>query len=342
MAFAREFLTHGLLPFVGRSDEAERIGAFWRGTFESTCLRVMVLSGEAGIGKSRLIAETMPALIEAGAVVVHVRLVPESTTSVIAPIAQALHHVQTSRSATPIEPSITGVTIALRRLSRLRATIVVIEDVQLLEGDSVLELTALLTALTDESLAVMCALRPVVTPSRAAIERFVVDEIALSGLPTEAIDEMWRLMTSGSPTAELSTALHTTTLGNPLALRSALRGALASGALSPKSGGEWQLAEESAAFVRRLGETVGMVVDGLTLALTPAQRTSTERLAMLGEVFSREAATIVVGESERVLEELCELGIIANAPPSATPFARATSARGLLAFTHSLLHRALL
>jgi DNA-binding SARP family transcriptional activator len=343
MSHARDFLTHGVLPFVGRADECARISAFWRGTYEAHGLRIQVLTGEAGIGKSRLIAESIPAILDGGGAVVHVRLVPEATTSMVGPLAQALMHVESSRATTaPIEPSLPGVAYSLRRLARLRATILIIEDLHLLPADSVNELSTLLASLADESLAVLCAMRPVVTPSRAALERFVVDEIGLQGLAEKSIDEMWWIMTEGAPPTELTGALHSTTLGNPLALRSALRGAIASGALAPSSGHDWRLVEERPAFLRRLADSVGMVVEGLTLTLTPKQRSSTERLAMLGEVFSREAAALVIDDAGGTIDELVDSGILAAAPASAAPFGRDVDARSLLAFTHSLLHRALL
>jgi len=50
-----DFLNHGILPFVGRDSELERLVRFWSSTIDAGGLRTALLVGEAGIGKSRLV-----------------------------------------------------------------------------------------------------------------------------------------------------------------------------------------------------------------------------------------------------------------------------------------------
>ena len=76
------FLNHGLLPFVGRAEQVGRIEQFWRQTAESYGLRSLLLVGEAGVGKSRLVEEVIPRISLAGGAVIHAKLYPDSTTSV--------------------------------------------------------------------------------------------------------------------------------------------------------------------------------------------------------------------------------------------------------------------
>ena len=52
MNVVEQFLGQGVLPFVGREGEIERILDFWRGTVDSQRLRLLLLTAEAGAGKS--------------------------------------------------------------------------------------------------------------------------------------------------------------------------------------------------------------------------------------------------------------------------------------------------
>jgi hypothetical protein len=114
----------------------------------------------------------------------------------------------------------------LQRLCRLRPTILVFEDLHLLGAESLGEFTRLLALLADETISILALARPVELAARAALEPYLIQEMTLGGLPQEGCARVWSEV-SGVPTgAEVAAALHDATAGNPLALRSALRGAL--------------------------------------------------------------------------------------------------------------------
>ena len=48
------FLNRGSLPFVGRDAELRQIIQFWEGTARADEMRLALLIGEAGQGKSRI------------------------------------------------------------------------------------------------------------------------------------------------------------------------------------------------------------------------------------------------------------------------------------------------
>ncbi|MEP7218572.1 MAG: ATP-binding protein, partial [Bacteroidota bacterium] len=225
-----DFLNHGTLPFVGRDIEVQRILDFWRGTFQATELRAMLLTGEAGIGKSRILEHVMGQTVAAGGSVVHVKLYPESATSFMSLVARALWHQDAGRFCLTEEPEakLTAVSGAMQRLARLRPTLFVLEDLHLLGGEALPDLMRLLRTLADETVSVLCLTRPVELEARGALEPYLVDEFVLRGILPEDCARVWEDVAGLSLGTDVAAALYDATAGNPLALRSSLRGALRS------------------------------------------------------------------------------------------------------------------
>lgn len=337
-----DFLNHGVLPFTGREQEKERLTAFWRSTTDVQWMRLALLVGEAGIGKSRLIEEISPSIIEAGGMVVHTKLYQESATSLAPLLAQALWYADGAKRLLKNEPDSTlpAVLAGLRRISRLRPTLLVIEDLHLLSGEALPEFTQLLDALADEILSVLCAARPVELEARGAIERYLTDEIELSGLPPEDVRRLWRRVFDAESIPEILGPLLETTHGNPLALRSALRGSLRSESLARDEGtGQWHLTIPGAAYNRTLQRSVGFLAEGMAAHLTGEEKAAAERLAALGEVFARESARAILDDADRLLDRLTFKGMIGSGRTRSQPIDDAVSHYPLFAFTHTLLHQ---
>lgn len=340
-----DFLNHGILPFTGRRDELERIIEFWRGTFAAQELRALLMVGEAGIGKSRLIAEITAAIAEAGGTVIHTKLYPESTASIAALIARELWYEDGLRRLLKSEPdaTVTGVAAALRRIARLRPTLLVIEDIHLLAGDTLREFALLANALADETISLLCAARPVELQARPPLERFLVEEMQLSGISREEIDEICVALLSSGSNPDITAPLAELTGGNPLALRSALRGAIKSETLVHDPGTDtWHVTVTHTAFDRMLRRNVGMMAEGMVLHLTDTEREAARAIAMLGEVFARESADAIMDNAGSMLDVLTFKGIIATASTTVPPLPGLASHSPLLSFTHTLLHQHLL
>lgn len=197
-----DFLNHGTLPFVGRQQETERLLRFWRsGDAERSELRIALLVGEAGSGKSRLIDETLPIVEHRGGVVVHLKLRPEGSTSLAPLLAMGIARSESARGLSSLQPeaSLPATMSALRRLCSLRRTLLVIEDIHLLAGETLREFALLLEGLADESLAILTAARPLELAARGVLESYLSEEILLDNLAEEEIREMWSRMFSAPP-----------------------------------------------------------------------------------------------------------------------------------------------
>jgi len=340
-----DLLNHGTLPFIGRMREMQQAVDFWRGTFDAQEMRAALLIGEAGVGKSRLIEELIPRIHAESGAVVHLKIYPESATSLVWLIARALGSSQEGERILRVEPEAAPgpVIAALRRLSRLRPTLLIIEDVHLLRGESLREFSLLLNALADDTLSVLCAARPVEMEARSVVERYLVEEIRLDGLDPEELRLLWTLLFETIPERGLLLPLGQATAGNPLAIRSALRGALRSEAIRfDEKKQAWRTDLSDSALIRHLRRNVDLLAEGMAAQLTDQEREAAEQLACLGEIFARETAAELIGTPDRTIEALIFRGIIATSTTPASPLPGRTSDHPLLAFTHTLLHTHLL
>jgi DNA-binding SARP family transcriptional activator/tetratricopeptide (TPR) repeat protein len=78
-------------PLVGRQAEMEQLEAWWQGGRDLNSARVMLLAGDPGIGKTRLLAETAVRAFASGAIVLAGRA-PEETLVPYQPFLEALGH----------------------------------------------------------------------------------------------------------------------------------------------------------------------------------------------------------------------------------------------------------
>jgi DNA-binding SARP family transcriptional activator/tetratricopeptide (TPR) repeat protein len=78
-------------PLVGRQEEMGRLEGWWHGGRDLSSERVMLLAGDPGIGKTRLLAETAVRAFASGAIVLAGRA-PEETLVPYQPFLEALGH----------------------------------------------------------------------------------------------------------------------------------------------------------------------------------------------------------------------------------------------------------
>lgn len=312
-----------------------RIVDFWRGTAGAIGLRTLLVVGEAGIGKSRLVEEGASVIASGGGVALATRLYPDSPTALVPLITRALWRNALLAGLLKEEPrdDLGSVRDALVRICGLRPTLLVIEDLHLLGADGLRDLSLLLDGLADEPMSILFTARPVDLPARGVIEPYMVDEIELHGLDDAAISTIWEDLMGEAPDAALVSALRTRTAGNALALRSALRAGLRDRRRTGNAAADRDL------FLEGLERNVRLLSDGMVAHLTDMERAWAAQLAGLGEVFSREAALHLFDGDPHPLDELAFKGIVAVASSLPSPVDEIRSSSVPLSFTHSLLHR---
>lgn len=337
-----DFLNHGTLPFVGRERELQRVFSFWQATVDSHGLRAGLLLGEAGVGKSRLVEEVIQVVTGQGGAIIHAKLYPDAATSLAPLLAKGIWNSGAGRHLLKKEPekSVESVGRALRRMCRLRPTLVIVEDIHLLEGEPLRDFATLLQMLSEDPLSLLCPTRPLDDRTYAILERFLVEEIRLQGLGGEEVGEIWEKLFDIAIEQQTVQILLDATRGNALAMRAALRGALSSGAIAlDPSSRNWSVTVAPPSFAAALGRHVHLLSEGMASHLSETEHDAARRLASLGELFSREAALSLLGESDQLLEALTFKGIICISATTRPPLLGATSACPLLAFTHSLIHQ---
>lgn len=330
------FLDHGVLPFVGRQEEVERIVRFWEETTEALGLRTLLLQGETGIGKSRLLDEVATAIESRGGLLLRLKLIPEGTRSVTSLLAESLSYHPVARPLLGSQPegTIGSLLPALRRLSRLRPTLLIIEDIHLLQDESSREFSVLLNGLTEETLSIVAAARTTKLSCRGALESSLMEEIVLSGLKTSSIEDLVRQVFGRPPVPTELETLGEVTGGNPLALRGTLRsligdGERRSGVVSPINPQE----------IRRITERrVSTFAEGMVPHLDPEEHHVAARIAPLGEVFPLESGLWLIDGKRSTIDSLVDKGILVETDGPGLALPGPSSEHPPLAFTHSLLH----
>lgn len=333
------FLHHGHLPFVGRAPELERIEALWRSTAETAGLQILVLTGEAGAGKSRLVEEVALRIVRQRGLVIQTKLYPASTTALAPLLARAIDRAAgaTSLVRTQPEPTLPSVAATIRRLARVRRTLLIIEDIHLMPRDAMQDLAMLLESVATDSVALLCTARPETIAARPVLERFAVDEMRVGALDRGGLETLWSEVFHGRLNDPALVPLIETTMGNMLAIRSALRGALKRGIFA-SDGGTWRSTVAVPQLERSFAESVRTLSEGMAVHLGDAERDAARSLASLGEVFARNTAARLVGVG--LIDALVTKGILTrNAAGTMLPPPAADPSAALLAFSHTLVHR---
>lgn len=319
--------------FVGRAAELSRLMSFCADTGTASALRIGVLVGEAGIGKSALIEQLIPQLTATGIAVIHAKIYPDSAVSPLLVLEQSLRTTLTLSKLLGDQSAGTNVFVprSLRRIAHLRRSVIIIEDTHLIPQEAVEEFSVILTAIADEPITMILATRPGNYPANAVAARWTVEQIPLSGLQTAEIQEYLEYSFDPKVREEVAHILRQTTLGNPLALQSAVRQLQQQGSQLPHT-----------SIIEHYGkQSAESVAEGFLSKLNENERRAATRLAVLGEVFSKEAADCIIEDSLSWIRRLQQLGILSRGNTSSTPIVGLQKTPPF-AFTHTLVFQQLL
>lgn len=293
---------------VGRAYEVDRIDRLRRSVEETGAGRLVLVTGEAGVGKSRLVAEVAAAARTHGVAVLTGRSVPDSDAfrpleealagalrhrsipadPALRPYLPALAHLLPAFLASGTTPAATSrVMIAEGTLQLLaaitggRGAVLVLEDLQWADPDTLDVLSYLCHAADGSRLLILCTARDDTDlPERllALTASCSAPLVHLARLRREDVSDMLSSCMDGPPPPELLDFMLEHADGIPFLVEELLRGMAAAGALdaSGRLRGPVQ-----PGVPRTFAATVRRRLD----AMAPAERQVVEVAAVLGRRF---------------------------------------------------------
>lgn len=326
------------VPLVGRKRELERLLAAWREA-RSSSLRLMLLAGEAGTGKSRLAAELGRRVHASGATVVLGRCVEEHVHP-YGPLLEAVRPLGSDSPAEAVHPVADdpeGVRFRFfedvaARLGDAAPLLVVVEDIHWADHPTLLLLAHVVRSVADAPILVLATYRegegPVTRPLAALLGELrradALDRVTLAGLDGAEVAQLVASWLGADASPELSLAVHRLTGGNPLFVGEVARRLRESDGLAAPGG----LA--AAGLPEAIGDVLGGRIDRLS---RPAQEVLAAG-AVAGERFTLAVAGAATGHEDAELvdavDELLEARLVREE----------LGQPGVYAFAHALVREA--
>lgn len=280
-------------PMVGRAEQLASLVAVLD-TAASGAPSYAVVTGEPGIGKSRLAAELMAVARARGIEVLAGRCSQDDGAPPLWPWSQVLDTLCGDPIVDGHDSEDEGarfrawerITKVVRNAAATRPVLVVLDDLHWADPASLRVLRLLAEATTDERLMVLSTWRAHPEPTgllgdvAETLARSHAQRISLSGLGTEDVAEVFATVASNRPSPDQADALRARTDGNPFFLVEYARLAGARTDLGrlvteehPPSGVHEVLTRrlarlpEATVAVLRTAATIGRQFDGATLAL---------------------------------------------------------------------------
>ncbi|MFN8359378.1 MAG: AAA family ATPase [Candidatus Kapaibacterium sp.] len=337
------FVNQGVFPFIGREQELLHLQQFSSKIGDTDSLQVLLLQGEAGVGKTRLLDESLPLLAENDATIIRAKFHNGTLCSSVSVLSDALRHSDSVRRIIKAESptSLDFVISSIVRIAQVRRLIIIVEDIHLLADTALQEFAQIISALSDEPIGLLCASRLLDSKIRSIIEPSIVDEIHLRGWSNGEVTRLWReLFSNDFIEPGFIEQFQKNTDGNPLMIRMVLHSGVRS--IFNKSGNPstiLPLQLDQLRIEQSIQSGKQLFAHGLAAHLSEEERLWAEKLATLGEIFSREAAVIILTNGEAALSRLQTKGIIIESLTQSEPINSSKKSSLPFIFTHTLLHK---
>ncbi len=249
-------------PLVGRADEEQQLASVW-GHALTGSVAVAVVTGEEGVGKTRLVREAAAKAHLAGAIVLH-GICDNDIRIPYAPVAAALEQAaQVAPDLTTLDSSgfvadqrelLDAVATDLRELSVERPVLLVIDDIQWADVDTMQLIARLFTHPGHGRLAIMATCRSEHLDRASNVQLLLgskrgddgAHHLRLDRLGTEHVVAMLSTLAPESEdNLDIARLLIDVTGGSPLYIEELIDHLLESNSLNHDSTGRWTLTSET-------------------------------------------------------------------------------------------------
>ena len=218
----------GTAAFVGRARERERVRSILRSARDGQ-MTALLVSGDAGIGKTRLVGHVCADGADDGLLVMGGVCLPMGATTVpLMPLRTALRRLPEGVSPPDLDDVVRsgGAPVAvdawLDRICRDRAVVLVVDDVQWADEPSLDVLTYVLAGPSDRNLAVLLTLRRDEVGVGHPVRRWLADvrrmpcltEVHLGPFDRVETSDQLKALLGASPHESLVTEVQARTGGN--------------------------------------------------------------------------------------------------------------------------------
>ncbi len=298
----------GDTSFVGRTDAVARLLEAWEVARDGGS-PVVIVAGEAGIGKTRLIAEVASRVHEGGGAVLYGRCDPHGG-SPLQPFDEAFHGVGPDLRSSDDEGFTRHAAVdALSAMGeRCDGAVLVVDDLHWADASTTTLVEQLAVAVAPPATAIVVAYRPTdVDPDGAVAEtvgalrrRIGSSVVELDGLTLDDVEQLVE-STAGDERhalAPVAAELHELTSGNALFVREMLRHLVNSGtAAGPPARGSLHAIDVPEGVRELVHERLGTLPEATVAALTVA--------AVFGQEFDlRHVATVRSLDVEQLVADL--------------------------------------
>jgi DNA-binding SARP family transcriptional activator len=334
------------LPFAGRANELGSLIAKITGAASGRG-SVMLLHGEAGVGKSTLLDRVADSASRVGLRVLHIRCSSDIPTA-FGPWPGVYSGLHAGDFDSFVRSRAADVTSAVAQAIWVQLdapSVIIVDNVQELTGDA-LEIFIDLARVAASRDAVIAGSRPEgVAVMRARLEDLEIEEIQLGRLGHD--DLRWALtLALGNEQPEVLELLYQRSGGHPLFFVGLLNALVDEHSLT-RNGREWRLVKRMNA-AQKLPETVKRYIETRLQARGDTPRRVACALALEPPAHAKDLALVLQLEEPTVLDaldDLLSLGLITQ-PPAGAQFSfthdliREIAALGLNAGRRVALHHA--
>ncbi len=335
----RQLDTADTVPFVGRSQEVQRLRSVLADAISARAARLVTVTGDPGVGKSRLATEFIGALDSAR--VIQSRCAVDGTVA-LAPIVEMLRSRDLATDipagvsegdrllrvlnglATGVAGSVEENFWALRRFVEVLAgsgpVVFVLDDIQWADSLLLDFIEHLVEWIKEVPVLVLALARPELRelrPDFVAASRWVTDTIHLDGLDAGATAELAaRVLGAAELPSELLHRLPSSTGGNPLFVRE-LVGMLAHDGVLVEQPSGWELTIDVDAIT--IPPTIHALLASRLERLDPADRRVLEIASVVGSDFSvGTVRALAGGQADAIKMSLNRLRRLELAQPTGT------------------------